>query len=63
MATPRIRYARTTDGVNIAWAEVGSGPPTVLRVGNGATIELLPEVLPAARAAATVPPAIYQPVA
>ncbi len=26
---PRIQYAKTTDGVNIAYAVLGSGPPMV----------------------------------
>jgi pimeloyl-ACP methyl ester carboxylesterase/DNA-binding CsgD family transcriptional regulator len=28
-ATQRIKYLRTTDGVKLAWAEAGSGPPLV----------------------------------
>ena len=27
MTEPRIRYARTSDGVDIAFAVTGSGPP------------------------------------
>ena len=30
MAEPRIRYAKTKDGVNIAFAVVGEGPTVVV---------------------------------
>jgi class 3 adenylate cyclase/pimeloyl-ACP methyl ester carboxylesterase len=33
MAEPRIQYARTKDGVNIAYAVAGDGPPLVYLVG------------------------------
>src|SRR2546428_13942446 len=26
---PRIQYAKTSDGVNIAWASMGAGPPVL----------------------------------
>ncbi|MCA9824292.1 MAG: alpha/beta hydrolase [Dehalococcoidia bacterium] len=45
MASRRVHYARTQDGVRIAWAEWGEGSPLVFRVGNGASVELA-EVLP-----------------
>lgn len=42
-----IRYARTSDGVSIAWASAGSGPPIVLMpavpYGN---VQLTPRVVP-----------------
>src|SRR5258708_37582293 len=28
-STQRIRYLRTSDGVKIAWADAGSGPPLI----------------------------------
>ena len=33
---PRIQYAKTSDGVNIAYATEGEGPPLVLLLGPGA---------------------------
>src|SRR5574341_688477 len=29
MSSQRIRYTRTSDGVRLAWAESGAGPPLV----------------------------------
>ncbi len=30
---PRIQYAKTADGVSIAFYEMGEGPPLVTRIG------------------------------
>ena len=35
-ATQRIRYLRTPDGVQLAWAEAGSGP-TLIKAANWMT--------------------------
>jgi hypothetical protein len=31
---PRIQYAKTSDGVNIAYAVFGPGPPAIVSLGN-----------------------------
>ena len=36
-ATQRIRYLRTADGVQLAWAEAGSGPITLIKAANWMT--------------------------
>jgi class 3 adenylate cyclase len=41
MPEPRIQYAKTSDGVNIAYAVAGSGPPLVhVRTFTGSHVEL-----------------------
>jgi class 3 adenylate cyclase len=39
MDTPQIQYARTADGVNIAYYAIGSGPPLVYLVAPGSHLE------------------------
>jgi pimeloyl-ACP methyl ester carboxylesterase/DNA-binding CsgD family transcriptional regulator len=36
-ATQRIRYLRTRDGVQLAWAEAGAGGPTLIKAANWMT--------------------------
>ena len=54
MTEPRIQYAKTSDGVNIAFAEAGEGRPLVLLASPGFThVELSWQVYPGLAATAS----------
>ena len=40
MDTPRIQFATTSDGVSIAYAVAGSGPPLIVMPGWVSHLEL-----------------------
>ena len=44
MVTPTTTYATTTDGLSIAYQDLGSGPPIVLVCGTGSHVELFWEL-------------------
>lgn len=52
MEPPRIQYARTSDGVHIAYWTLGDGPPLVLMTAHGGNIRAEWEI-PEFRAAYT----------
>ncbi len=37
---PRIQYAKTSDGVSIAYASMGEGPPLVMMPSQGSRTRL-----------------------
>ena len=44
---PRIQYAKTSDGVNIAYASMGEGPPLIRMPQIGVThVQREPEIFP-----------------
>ena len=49
---PQIQYTKTSDGVTIAYARAGSGPPLLRAAAPGNHIQLDWERLPAMRLAA-----------